>query len=140
MNSKPFWLDRCLMVSAYHYCLCLSEQELKDKLVELKVDPFNMPSDFVGKMNGAKLHHFIAPDGEYVAIVCMDLETSLTKTPCQVAALLVHEAVHIWQKHAVYISSFNDHGDEDEAYAIQNISQSLLEEYSRRLKEHYEQT
>ena len=136
MITKPYWLDRSLMLCAYYYCLCLSEKEFKAKMVELEVDLFNMPDSFVGKTSGAKLHHFIAPNGDMIAIVCLDIEESLKYTPTQVAALLVHEAVHIWQKHAAKIGSFNDHGDEDEAYAIQNISQSLMEEYARRLGVH----
>ena len=44
----------------------------------------------------------------------------------QIHGLLLHEAVHIWQAHTRAIGSLNDHGDEEEAYAIQAIAQELM--------------
>jgi hypothetical protein len=49
-------------------------------------------------------------------------------TGLQVAALLVHEAVHVWQ---LFRESIGEHGPskEFEAYSIQAISQRLMERY-----------
>jgi hypothetical protein len=130
-KSKVEWLDRRLTQCAYYYCLCLSEKEYYAELKKLEVPP-NKWNTFDGKGN-AVVNHFKLDDGKCIAIVCMDGEIAKTKSGPQVACLLVHEAVHIWQRHAVEIGSFNDHGDEEEAYAIQGIAQSLMEEYTRRM-------
>lgn len=50
-----------------------------------------------------------------------------------VLEILIHEAVHIWQRNA-------DHMEEDkpskefEAYAIEKIASELIKEYGQRLK------
>ena len=129
---KTVWLDRTLTQCAYYYCLILREEDFfaelrRMKLPECRWGPFLTPHSH------ATTHHF-EHDGKMIAIVCLDAELATTKTGCQVAALLVHEAVHIWQRHAAYIGAHNDHGDEEEAYAIQNITQSLMESYAEQTK------
>jgi hypothetical protein len=61
-----------------------------------------------------------------VAIVTMN--NDLDKDPVQVAALLVHEAVHIKQAILRYFGEDNI-GDETEAYLVQRISQDLMNMY-----------
>lgn len=48
------------------------------------------------------------------------------------AGMLIHEAVHVWQAYSANMGETNP-GDEQEAYAIQSISQELLAEYARRI-------
>lgn len=50
--------------------------------------------------------------------------------PIEVAAILVHEAVHVWQQHCRDIGETSP-GEEQEAYAIQFISSRLMREYTR---------
>ncbi len=126
------WLDRTLTQCAYYYCLCLSEKQFHAELKKLKLPPHRWP-EFLGPDAHARAQHF-AHGGNMIAIVCLDGELAKQKTGCQVAALLVHEAVHIWQRHSANIGSFNDHGDEEEAYAIQNIAQELMQSYAEQTK------
>jgi hypothetical protein len=130
---KPEWLDRTLTKCAYCYFLCLDEDVYYDELKRLEM-PVSSWGEFItgGSTSHATTHSFISPNGTPVAIVCMHRTyPGDERTGTQIAALLVHEAVHIWQKHAAYIGAYNDHGDEEEAYAIQNIAQNLMEEFVR---------
>lgn len=49
-------------------------------------------------------------------------------TPIEVACVLVHEAVHIWQWWMRYIGE-RDPSEEFEAYSIQGIAERLMEAY-----------
>lgn len=130
-KQQTEWLDRTLTRCATCYCLCLSEKEFKREMRRLEVS-FHQMGKWVGE--GARTHLIPArEEHKRVAIVCLDTSVAIKINPVQVAAMLVHEAVHIWQDHAREIGSFNDHGDEEEAYAIQAIAQSLMEEYARRM-------
>jgi len=130
---KTKWLDRALTISAYHFCLCLTEKEFYAELKRIEVPIGDWPRFVKNSHSDATLHYLEHKNGNRIAIVCLDQEKAATKTGIQIASLLVHEAVHIWQRHTAAIGSFNDHGDEEEAYAIQNIAQSLIEEYARRM-------
>jgi len=127
---KAEWLDRTLTECAYHYCLCLDETAFFAELRKLKVPVHRWTTFLSSSTAHATTHHF-EHGGKMIAMVCLDAKLAKEKTGCQVASLLVHEAVHIWQRHAVHIGAFNDHGDEEEAYAIQSIAQALMESYAR---------
>lgn len=129
---RPAWLDRNLMVCRVHYTLCITEQAFRRELKRLDVAAGDQPH-FAAHNGASTSHGKYAANGNAWAIVTLDHADAIKRKvrPIQIAALLVHEAVHIWQKHAALIGSWNDHGDEDEAYAIQSISQNLMFEYVR---------
>lgn len=119
------WCDRALWQCRYSYGLCLSEKDYNREMRKMKV-PSGTQGPWISDGANATTHFLEHPDGHKAAIVCMDANGSLTGV--QVAALLVHEAVHIWQQHRKFIGE-SEPGDESEAYAIQALSQRLMEAY-----------
>lgn len=73
---------------------------------------------------------FTNPDefGVFHPVALVTMNNDLDKDPVQVAALLVHEAVHIKQAILEYFGEANV-GDETEAYMVQRISQDLMNMY-----------
>lgn len=137
-TKRPVYLDRRLTVCALCYCLCFSEEEFHGELKRLNIPRGDWPR-FIPGTHGNASTHLLDPAtvGDRkrppVAIVCIEGGRLNEYSGSQIAALLCHEAVHIWQAHARRIGAFNDHGDEEEAYAIQGLTQSLLEECARYL-------
>lgn len=95
--------------------------------------------DRVGKLYGVRTERFdshgftqwATVDGNLVALVALHDDYWRRAKTLEAYALLVHEAVHVWQAYARGISE-NEPGAEQEAYAIQGISQALMQEYKRR--------
>lgn len=79
----------------------------------------------------ATAHYLIASHGQSV-VVC--LGNWHGKNPVEVAGLLVHEAVHAWQEWCEFYGE-REPGREQEAYAIQGLSQELMAEFARRMEE-----
>jgi predicted Zn-dependent protease len=67
--------------------------------------------------------------GDAVCIVC--LSGWQFRDPVEVAGLIVHESVHVWQHYAARIGEHAPSA-EQEAYAIQSIAQELMAEFARR--------
>ncbi len=118
------WLDRALLVGPY-FCLCLTEQSFRK---ELKAMGITDRTEFLATEQADATAHVMHKNGDLAVIVCIG--NTAGKTGAQIAAMLVHEAVHIWQKFREHIGERNP-GDETEAYAIQSISQRLMESYVR---------
>lgn len=76
--------------------------------------------------------HFLQNDkGDLVCVVA--LSDWQTRNGVEIAGLLVHEAVHVWQEYCQSIGE--DHpGSEQEAYAVQAIAQELMAEFARRVQ------
>lgn len=106
-------------------CLCKSSKEFERVLNYLKVPKENRPRWLSERAYGC-VHHFENDEGEHVAVVCVTpgLDNILA------VAVLVHEAVHVWQKWAEMYDE-KQPGQEQEAYAIQFITTELVKEYFR---------
>lgn len=115
-------MDQTLVGSPVHYCLCLSKKEFHVELARLKIKRGQYPQ-FVSDGADATTHHSERGGGGYAAIVCLQNRKGITAT--QKYALLVHEAVHIWQWIKGILGE-SDPSVELEAYSIQAISQNLL--------------
>lgn len=123
---KPAWLDRRIACEGPYLTLCLSDEEFHGALQDIgHQDRF--PS--VNKFADATMHTLENQDGKTVCIVC--LRDWKGRNPIEVAGLLVHEAVHVWQGYCIDIGE-REPGKEQEAYGIQAIAQELMAEFARR--------
>ena len=124
--AKIKWLDRRVSAPGPYLCLCLSEEEYLSAVKHLRVDS---PGPWIKTPQAnATAHYFQSPHG-FTTIVCMRDHEG--RNPVEVAGLLVHEAVHTWQEWCDYYGETTP-GREQEAYAVQVISQELMAEYARR--------
>lgn len=125
---KTRWLDRRIAAAGPYLALCLSQQELDEAFRHLGI---RERAEFLNVGADATTHHVENPQKNAVCIVCLGSREG--RNAIEVAGLLVHEAVHVWQR---YASSIGEHrpGDEQEAYGIQAIAQELMAEYARRLE------
>lgn len=125
---KPNWLRRDILATPISYTLCTTEAQYDSEVRRLKIKG---PNPWLNDHAMATCHHFdkssVGEEGA-CAIVC--IQTPPDKTPIEVAGLLCHEAVHLWQEYCDYIGEKHP-GREMEAYVIQWLSQCLMEEYVR---------
>lgn len=121
---KAVWLDRRISSPGPYLSLCLSEDEFRSA-----VDDIGASDIPLWCRKDATTHTFDHKEGDICCIVCM--RNFQGRNPIEVAGLLVHEAVHVWQKYAEYIGERYE-GYEQEAYAIQSIAQELMSEFFKR--------
>lgn len=124
------WLDRTPAPRLPYMTLVLSPEEFEQAKTHLKV------TDHIPWVNlgaDATTHWWFNDDGDHVAVVSLSVPSG--KDGTEIAGLLVHEAVHIWQCYVGDILREKSPGDEQEAYGIQWISQVLMSEYARRLSD-----
>ena len=130
-KQKPqTWLNRGLLLGGY-LAFVTSQEEF-----DLALKEINLPDhkeEFVPNGWPACTHSFANVNGSVACIVGFSMEHAAEQDPIDVAALLVHEAVHVWQHNESTAGKLGCFGTEGEAYAIQNISTSLMAEYARRL-------
>lgn len=122
------WLDRRIAAPGPYLALCLSQDELDEAFRHLGI---RERVEFLNRGSDATTHHVESPQKKAVCIVCLGRREG--RNAIEVAGLLVHEAVHVWQRYASSIGERTP-GDEQEAYAIQSIAQELMAEFARRLK------
>jgi len=115
------WCERISYPLPYH-CLVESQKQFDQILKKLNA-PVGNP--FVSSGSDATTHTLQNEKGETVCIVGLCFKNQEIK---QILALLVHEAVHIFQEHKREMGE-KICGDEFEAYAIQKISQNLFYEF-----------
>lgn len=122
------WLDRRIAAPGPFLTLVLSQAEFDQAMRHLKQPPgrpyIKTPTAH------ATAHYLHNVDGQLCAVVA--LRGYEGRNPIEVAGLLVHEAVHVWQAYCERIGEENP-GSEQEAYAVQAISQELMAEFARRM-------
>jgi hypothetical protein len=122
------WVERSLIDSPLCIGLCLSESAFRRELRKLDVPKKSWPV-WVSESADACVHYMENPSsGAKCCIVCVSGDTDRNRS--EVIGLLVHEAVHVWQ---AVLEDINEDtpSTEFEAYAIQNISQRLIEAWQK---------
>lgn len=124
------WLDRTLFRSPLYFGLAVDEESFQAELTRMGIAKGDRPSFLATPHSDATVHFFTKTNSERLtgncAIVCIgprgerDIE--------QVYALLVHEAVHLWQR-TKKLTGETTPGSEQEAYAIQSYAQELMVSY-----------
>lgn len=125
---KAVWLERRISAPGPYLTLCLSEGEYEAALKDMGV--VAVDSWIKTPHANATAHNIASPKG-LACIVCMSGWEN--RNPIEIAGLLVHEAVHAWQEWCDYYGELTP-GREQEAYAVQAISQELMAEFARRLQ------
>lgn len=122
---KTRWLDRRIAAPGPFLALCLSQEDFRAAIKPFKLD--SMPS-WMTSTGSACVTRFVH-DGRLICIV--SIQGWEGRNPVEVAGLLTHEAVHVWQLYCTRIGEEKP-GDEQMAYGIQSTAQELLAEFSRR--------
>ncbi len=121
-SDSPVWLDRALVRAPMYIALCTSEEAYL-KFMRGSTIPKAEWDPWIPARPGAVVHFFRTDKGDMQAVVCMKRVPGIVRI--QYDAMLVHEAVHIWQRAREELGE-NAPSSEFEAYAIQNISTQLL--------------
>lgn len=129
--KKDLWLNRNLLTGGY-LAFVTSQKEFEQALKDIECTDCN--ESFLPKGWPACTHHFDNVNGSVANIVAFSMEAAAKEDPIDVAALLVHEAVHVWQNIEKGAGKLGCFGEEGEAYAIQNISTRLMTAYAEKLK------
>ena len=122
------WLDRHISAPGPYLCLCRTKKEYAAAVKHLNAEEY--PS-FLSTPQADATTHIFTKDNKLTLVVCLGDCTG--RDPLEVVGLLVHEAVHVWQQYCQYYGEHSP-GTEQEAYAIQAISQELLGAYRESLK------
>ena len=125
--SAVDWLNRSL-IDGPHLALVLSAEAFKQAMYDIDLRADEQPAIWLPEGFNACVHHF-APSGRNRAnVVC--LGDTGGRDAIEVAGLLVHEAVHCFQRTCLWAGE-DTPSDEFEAYAVQNISMRLMDSYAR---------
>ena len=129
--KKDLWLERGMFVGG---CLAFvtSQEEFIEALRAIECTDYT--DAFVPNGWPACTHSFDNVKGSVACIVGFDMAKAAEQDPIDVAALLVHEAVHVWQTNEKAAGKLGCFGDEGEAYSVQNISTRLMTAYAEKLK------
>ena len=130
-KAKDPWLARGLFQGGF-LAFVTSQEEFEQALKDIEVTDYQ--DLYVPNGWPACTHSFDKVNGSVACIVGLNMELAAQQDPIDVAALLVHEAVHVWQTNEDAAGKMGCFGSEGEAYAIQNISTRLMTAYADKLK------
>jgi hypothetical protein len=123
MKKGATWIDRTLIESPFCIGLCQTEKQYKHELKRLKVSVTN--DCWIAEDKDANVSEFTCGG---ISVFIVSIRVQPKTTHLEIIGLLVHEAVHVWQRIKQSIGE-DDPSDEFEAYAIQRIAQNLIDAY-----------
>lgn len=124
--SKKHWAGSSLINTPVEYGLFLNPKDFAKALKKMGLPNWDKET-FIPEGKGACVNVYENQSGEILAFVCLSQE-KIEKESIhlnQVHALILHEAVHIWQ-HIKDAIGEKEPSKEFEAYSIQRISQNLF--------------
>ena len=120
------WLPRDL-ISGPHLALVLSERDFHRAMGHMKV-PMGQRGSWVRTPQADATTHMLEhPERGIACVVALRVREGITGI--QIAAMLVHEAVHIFQEWCLHYGEQRP-SSEFEAYSIQTIAQRLMYSYA----------
>lgn len=134
----PNWGDRRLVLLPCSFTLCTTPDLFRRAQARIGVRPDKVAVLFASANGGARCTFFddsdtVKPLTRPACIVTIDGRAALENTTgIQIAALLTHEAVHVWQWGMELLGEKRP-SDEFMAYGIQWITQELLEEFANQM-------
>lgn len=128
MSDGTRWCSRDLFVTPIYYALVVSEAAYYEECASSKISRMEAGTWLKHEDSHATTTFLADADGDLFAIVSLNLAKAQGRTGVQIAGLLVHEAVHIFQRTCDRIGEVSP-GSEFQAYAIQRIAQELMGQY-----------
>lgn len=125
------WCDRYPLAFPFDYCLVTTEDAYYEECRRIGISRPAQGQPWVDENANATTSYFSAEQAAKSKrpAVIVWVGPRVKKTSIQTAALLVHEAVHIFQHFCEYIGETAP-SKEFEAYSIQWIAQELMEQYA----------
>lgn len=124
MKAKDLFLERTFIAGNY-LVLCTKEEYFHKFLDYIEVPKDDRPI-WVGDGANATTHTIDVNGNTFCAVCIKPVPNHISGI--EIAGMLVHEAVHVWQNKMADIGEHNP-SKEFEAYSIQAISQTLMQAY-----------
>lgn len=121
------WCSNTALFLPLHYTLVLTEKAFQRECRRLALPRDQWPRWVANEHSDATTHHFVTDSGRRAVVVSLRQKEGIEGI--QIAALLVHEAVHIWQECRDLLGEASPSA-EFEAYCIQGISQNLMQRFT----------
>jgi hypothetical protein len=125
--TQAKWANKT-MFSGIHYTLCTTWPMFVKELKHLNLPPNQYPDPPTNHYKACTHTFSNSKTGEIACVILFPKHKG--HDMIEITGLLVHEGMHVWQKTRDFIKEANPSA-EFEAYAMQNISQNLLEEFQR---------
>lgn len=123
--DKTIWCDPGWFRGSIYYGFCPSEKAWKKEAKRLNIDLGSYPTTAAS----CKILNY-KDDTKRICIVTVRDGLELDHNALEVACLLTHEAVHVWQELTEKIGE-EAPSAEFEAYSIQAISQELIHAFEQ---------